>query len=144
MQKTNSNLFPSDFGLFLLNWGKGEYLSYHRKCIQINLDSKYFMKYRLGAVSWLVGLYQCWNRSLRSHRSRRSRIASCTISLRSRITKIPDCSTGPLALPLPHLLARLVCLLCTPRFAHTLCCTHSFAHSLTSLTPSLVGQWMIG
>ena len=37
----------------------------------------------------------------------------------------------------------LVCLLRTARFAHAFHYTHSFARSLTSLTPSLVGQWII-
>ena len=37
----------------------------------------------------------------------------------------------------------LVRLLQTARFAHALRCTHSFACSLDSLTPSLVGKWLI-
>ena len=35
-------------------------------------------------------------------------------------------------------------LLRTARFARALRCAHSFARSFTLLTPSLVGQWMIG
>ena len=38
----------------------------------------------------------------------------------------------------------LLRLLRTTHFARALRCAHLFAHSLTSLTPSLVGQWMIG
>ena len=37
----------------------------------------------------------------------------------------------------------LVRLLRTARFARALRCAHSFARSLTSLTPSLVGKWLI-
>ena len=36
----------------------------------------------------------------------------------------------------------LVCSLRTARFASALRCAYSFARSLTSLTPSLVGQWI--
>ena len=37
----------------------------------------------------------------------------------------------------------LVRLLCTFRFARAIRCAHSFARSLTSLTTSLLGKWMI-
>jgi len=37
----------------------------------------------------------------------------------------------------------LIRLLRTARFARALRCAHSFARSLTSLTPSLVGKWLI-
>ena len=53
------------------------------------------------------------------------------------IIKNPDRRTGPLARPFAGLLAPLVRLLRHDR------CAHSFARSLTSLTPLLVGQWMI-
>ena len=39
--------------------------------------------------------------------------------------------------------AHFACLLYCAQFACALHCAHSFARSLTSLTPSLVGQWMI-
>ena len=42
-----------------------------------------------------------------------------------------------------HLQRSLVRLLRTTRFARAFRCAHSFARSLTSLTPSLVGQWLI-
>ena len=38
----------------------------------------------------------------------------------------------------------LIRLLRTAHFARALRCAHSFAHLLTSLVPSLVGQWMLG
>ena len=57
-------------------------------------------------------------------------------ALWSKTTKNTDCSTGPLAHPFVRLLR-------TARFALALRCAHSFACSLTSLTPSLVGQWLI-
>jgi len=40
--------------------------------------------------------------------------------------------------------AHSLSLLRPARFARALRCAHSFARSLTSLTPSLVGQWIIG
>ena len=69
------------------------------------------------------------------------------MSLWSKIEKNTDLSTGPLARPFARLLVRshrsLIHLLQTSRFARALRCAHSFARSLTSLTPSLVGQWFI-
>ena len=48
-----------------------------------------------------------------------------------------------LVFPLVHSHHSLVRLLCTTRFARALHCTHSFACSLTSLTPLLMGKWLI-
>ena len=53
-----------------------------------------------------------------------------------RTAKIRDVSTGPLARPFALSLVRLlVCLHCTERFAHALCCAHLFARSLTRSPP---------
>ena len=65
-------------------------------------------------------------------------------ALWSKIEKNTDVSTGPFARPfarsLVHSQRSLLPLLQTARFARALRCAHSFARSLTSLTPSLVGQ----
>ena len=64
----------------------------------------------------------------------------------ARITKNPDCSTGPLACPFARSLAPLHSLLrflLPACFTRALRCAHLFACSLTLLTPSLVGQSMI-
>ena len=52
------------------------------------------------------------------------RVGVVTVALWFRLVKNQDVSIGPLARP----------------FARALRCAHSFARSLTSLTPSLVGQ----
>ena len=44
---------------------------------------------------------------------------------------------------LVHSYHSLICLLCTACFARTLRCAHSFARSLTSLTPKLMGKYII-
>ena len=66
------------------------------------------------------------------------------MELWARITKKTDWSTGPLARPFIRSLAPLTCSLAP----HNLlclcaCCAHSLARSLTSLTPELLGKWMI-
>ena len=73
-------------------------------------------------------------------------LSSSIVALWSGTNKNRDISTGPLPCPFARSLASLVCLLMTAGFACTLrCtravhCTHSLAHSLTSLTPSLMGN----
>ena len=62
------------------------------------------------------------------------------VALWSRITRNTDWSTGPLARPFVYLRRSLICLLCLACFTHTLC----YAHSLTLLTPSLMGNWLLG
>ena len=64
-----------------------------------------------------------------------------SIALRSKMVKNTDLSTGPLACLIAGRSHRsLVRLLWSARFARA----HSSTRSLTSLTPSLVGQLMIG
>ena len=66
-------------------------------------------------------------------------LVKTNVTLWARSTKNPDLSTGPLTRPFTRSLAPLTHSLAA-RFARALCCTHSLARSLTSLTPSLVGQ----
>ena len=65
-------------------------------------------------------------------------------ALWARITKNTDWSTGPLARPFARSLAPLTRLLALDCSLHSRPLLRSLANSLTSLTPSLVGQWMIG
>ena len=69
----------------------------------------------------------------------------------SRIIKNSDCKTGRLARPFPCSLAlptrslaphRLLCS-CAPLRSTALHCAHLYTCLLTSLTPSLVGKWIL-
>ena len=62
----------------------------------------------------------------------------------SGTSKNQDVSTGPLARPFAHSLSPLTHSLAPPSSLCSRAPLHSFARSLTSLTPSLMGQWMIG
>ena len=67
-EKIFVTLFSSFFHeiLDIFQWklyfgGDGNYPSHNKQCIQTNLDTEHNIKREFGAISWLVGLYVCWN-----------------------------------------------------------------------------------
>ena len=74
------------------------------------------------------------------HRSSQSHEFPTSMALWARITKSTDWSTGPLAHPFAHSLAPLTRSLAP----HYSLFSRAPLRSLTSLTTSLVGKWMIG